>query len=92
MLTIPQIIKRLENGESCDAIMVTHKSRSSTILYYTETKGPIKSFMVSSAYVKGLLKWKIMKQPKLVKMDVKLYKWFTAMCSKGTPMTSPVRT
>jgi len=39
---IPQkleIIRRFESGESCDAIMVTHNTGSSTILYYTETEG-----------------------------------------------------
>jgi hypothetical protein len=43
MLMIPQkleIIRRLESGESCDAIMVTHNTGSSTILYYTEIEGP----------------------------------------------------
>lgn len=30
-----------------------------------------------------------MKEPKLVQLD-KVYKWFTAVCSKGKPMNRPM--
>jgi hypothetical protein len=38
----------------------------------------------------GLFQGKTLKQLKLAQMDNMLYKWFTAMCSEGKPMTWPV--
>ena len=29
-------------------------------------------------------------RPKLVQLNSVLYKWFTAMCSEGKPMTGPM--
>ena len=55
-------------------------------LRYKETKGPIT--IVYS------IKWKYegpfqetLKESKLAQLDNVLYKWFTEMCSEGTPMT-----
>jgi hypothetical protein len=39
--------------------------------------------------MKGLHKRQTLKQPKLTQLDKVLYKWFTAMCSEGKPMTGP---
>jgi hypothetical protein len=44
------------------------------------------SFIASSESVMGLFKQQTLKQPKLVKLDKLLYKWFTAMRSKGKPV------
>jgi hypothetical protein len=43
--------------------------------------------MASSESVKGLSKQQTLKKPKLLQLDRVLYKWFTAMCSEGKPMT-----
>jgi hypothetical protein len=37
--------------------------------------------------VKDLSKQQTLKEPKLAQLDKVLYKWFTATCSKGKPMT-----
>jgi hypothetical protein len=41
-------------------------------------------------YPLGVLKRQTLKQPKLAQLDMVLYKWFTAMHSKGKPMTGPM--
>jgi hypothetical protein len=46
--------------------------------------------MASSENVKDLFKQQTLKEPKLVQLDKVLFKWFTAMCSKGNPMTRPM--
>ena len=38
----------------------------------------------------GLFKQQTLKQPKLVQLGKVLYKWFTAMHSKGKPVTAPM--
>jgi hypothetical protein len=45
--------------------------------------------MASSEHVKALLKRQMLKEAKLAHWD-KLYKWFTAVCSEGGPVTGPV--
>ena len=47
-------------------------------------------FMVSSIIVNDLFQWQTLKKPELVEMDKVLYKWFTPMHSKGTPVTGPI--
>jgi hypothetical protein len=46
--------------------------------------------MASGESVNGLFKWQTLKQPKLVQLDKVLCKWFTAMRSKGEPVTGPM--
>jgi hypothetical protein len=46
--------------------------------------------MASSKGVRDLLKQQTLKEPKLVQLDRALYRWFTAVRSKGKPMTGPV--
>jgi hypothetical protein len=40
--------------------------------------------------VKGLCQQQALKERKLCQLDKVLYKWFTAVCSKGKPITGPV--
>jgi hypothetical protein len=46
--------------------------------------------MTSNGNVKDFFKRQTLKQPKLVQLDMVLYKWFTAVHSKGKHMTWPV--
>jgi hypothetical protein len=46
--------------------------------------------MASSESVKDLFTRQTWKEPKLMQLDKALYKWFTAMCLEGKPMTGPV--
>jgi hypothetical protein len=50
----------------------------------------LRLFAASSDSVKGLFKRQILKWPKLAQVDIVLYKRFTAMCSKGKPVTGPM--
>jgi hypothetical protein len=46
--------------------------------------------MASGENVKAVFKQQTLKEPKLVQLDKVLFKWFTAMCSKGNPVTRPM--
>jgi hypothetical protein len=50
-------------------------------------KDQLWTFMELSESVKGLFKWQILKQPKLLQPDKVLHKWFTAMLSERKPVT-----
>jgi hypothetical protein len=39
--------------------------------------------------VKGLFKEQVLKYPKLAQLDKALFKWFTAIRSKGRPVIGP---
>ena len=46
--------------------------------------------MASSESMKGPFKQQALKQSKLAQLEKVLYKWFTAMHSKGKPVTVPM--
>jgi Tc5 transposase DNA-binding domain. len=71
--------------KSCSVIMAAYNIGSSTISDMKKQKDQLQSFMASSESVKGLWKWQTSQQP----YDKMLYKWFTAVRSKGEPMTGP---
>jgi hypothetical protein len=48
--------------------------------------------VASNEGVQGLLKWQTLKLSKLAQLDKVLYKWFTAMCSEGKPVTGAMIT
>jgi hypothetical protein len=63
---------------------------SLTIYDIKKQKGQVWSFMASSESVKDIVKRQTLKQPKLAQLDKVLHKSFTAMHSKGKPMTKPM--
>jgi hypothetical protein len=69
--------------------MASYNIGSSTIYDIKEQKDQLLSFMASSGSVKDLFKQQTLKEPTLVQLDKVLYKWFTAMCSEGKPVTGP---
>jgi hypothetical protein len=46
--------------------------------------------MVSSEIVKDLINQQTLKETKLMQLEKELYKWFTAVCSEGKPITVPM--
>jgi len=60
---------------------------SQTIYGIKKLKVQLLSFKASSESKKDLFKQERLKEPKLVQLDKVLYKWFTAMHSKGKPVT-----
>jgi len=60
---------------------------SRTIYGTKKLKVQLPSFMASSESKKDLFKQQRLKEPKLVQLDKVLYTWFTAMHSKGKPVT-----
>lgn len=70
--------------------MATYSSGSSTVYHIKKRKDQLWSFMVSSEIVKDLINQQTLKEPKLMQLDKELYKWFTAVCSEGKPITVPM--
>jgi len=46
--------------------------------------------MASSKSVRDLCKQETFKEPKLIQLDRVMFEWFTAVCSKGKPVTGPI--
>ena len=73
-------------------LFASYNIRWSTLYDVKKQKVPLVSFMASDESVKGPFKQYTLKQHKLAQLDKVLYEWFTAVHSKGEPMTGRVIT
>jgi hypothetical protein len=80
-----EILRELESCKSCRE--ASYNSGLSTI-DAKKQNNQLQLLMASN--MKDLFKRLTLKEPKLVQLDKVLYKWFTAMCSTGKPITGPI--
>ena len=82
---IPQkleIIRRLESSTSHNMFRTSNYVGLSTVYHIMKQKDQLQLFVASGDRVKGVLKWQISKEPRLVQLDKVLWKLFTALYSK----------
>jgi hypothetical protein len=92
-LIIPQqleIVRIFESSKGHRKGKASYNIRPSSIYDIKKPQKQLQLLMASSKSVKGLFKQQTLKQPKLVQMNKVVHKWFTAMCSKGKPMSGTV--
>ncbi|GBO21549.1 Jerky [Araneus ventricosus] len=85
-----EIIKRLEKGENRNILMNEFNIGSSTIYDIKKQKDELMKFASQSVTTEKLASRQTLKKPKLEQLDSVLFKWFSAVRSKGKPVTGPM--
>jgi hypothetical protein len=80
------------SGKNQRDFMASYSIRSPTVYETKKQKDQLWLFITSSESLKGLFKQQTLQQPYLVTLVEVLCKWFTAMGSKGKPVTGPTKT
>ncbi|GBM70630.1 Jerky [Araneus ventricosus] len=85
-----EIIKRIEKGENRNILMNEFNIGSSTIYDIKKQKDELMKFASQSVTTEKLASRQTLKKPKLEQLDSVLFKWFSAVCSEGKPVTGPM--
>ena len=71
-------------------VLASYNTGLTTVYDIKQQKEKLWLFIALSKSMNDVFKWEISKEAKLAPLDKALYKWFTAMGSKGKTVTGPM--